>query len=301
LTAEVERADQDEDETRRPQQDRERPGGETLHVPESSRRSTPTLSRALVLAREALGAEPAGLLTDFDGTLSPIVSDPALARPVEGVSGALERLAAAGVLVAIITGRAPRDARAMLGAAGVLVVGNHGTEWLEPDATNPHTHLDVADVRRRLVAALARVPHLEGVPIEEKGLSASIHYRNAENPGMVRTIVLDALGDVGPEGLELRHGRMSVELRPMGAGDKGIAAREVIERHRLRGVLVMGDDVTDLDMFRAVAQLRDERQLRAAVIGVGGGDGEVPPEVAAAADVVLEGPEQAAELLDRLG
>jgi len=273
----------------------------TLHVPESSRRSTPTLSRALVLAREALGAEPAGLLTDFDGTLSPIVSDPVQARPVDGVAGALERLASAGVLVAIITGRAPLDARAMLGAAGVLVVGNHGTEWLEPDAADTRSHLDADEVRGRLAAALARLPHLEGVPIEEKGLSASIHYRNAADPAVARTTILDALGDVGADGLELRHGRMSVELRPIGAGDKGIAAREVIERHGLRGVVVMGDDVTDLDMFRAVAVLRDAGRLRAAVIGVGGGAGEVPPEVAAAADVVLEGPEEAAQLLDRLG
>ncbi len=270
-------------------------------MPESSRRSTPTLSRAFELAREALGATPAGLLTDFDGTLSPIVSDPALARPVAGAAGALERLAASGVLVAIITGRAPLDARTMFGATGVLVVGNHGTEWLEPDATETSTHLDAADVRRRLAAALGRLPRLDGVPIEEKGLSASIHYRNAANPASARASILAALGDVGLDGLELRHGRMSVELRPVGAGDKGVAAREVVERHGLRGVVAMGDDVTDLDMFRAVADLRQAGRVRAAVIGVGGGAGEVPPEVAAAADVVLEGPEQAAELLDRLG
>jgi trehalose 6-phosphate phosphatase len=270
-------------------------------VPESSRRSTPTLSRALELARDALGAGPAGLLTDFDGTLSPIVSDPGLARPVDGVADALDRLASAGVLVAIITGRAPLDARAMLGAAGVLVVGNHGTEWLEPGARSTHTHLDADEVRARLAAALARLPRLDGVPIEEKGLSASIHYRNAADPATARMTILGALGDVGLDGLELRHGRMSVELRPIGGGDKGIAAREVVERHGLRGVVVMGDDVTDLDMFRSVAALREEGTIRAAVIGVGGGAGEVPPEVAAAADVVLDGPGQAAELLDRLG
>jgi hypothetical protein len=62
----------------------------------------------------------------------------------------------------------------------------------------------------------------------------------------------------------------------------------------------MGDDVTDLDMFRAVAELRGAGRVRAAVIGVGGGGGEVPPEVAASADVVLDGPERAAELVDRL-
>jgi hypothetical protein len=62
----------------------------------------------------------------------------------------------------------------------------------------------------------------------------------------------------------------------------------------------MGDDVTDLDMFGAVAELRAAGTLRAAIIAVGGADREVPPEVAAAADVVLAHPADAAVLLAML-
>jgi trehalose 6-phosphate phosphatase len=219
---------------------------------------------------------------------------------VPGVGGALERLASEGVTVAIITGRAPLDARAMLAAAGVLIVGNHGTEWLEPGSETSTTHLDPAATRAGLAIALGRLPRLDGVPVEDKGLSASVHYRNAADPGAARAAILAGLGDLGELGLELRHGRMSVELRPVGAGDKGTAAREVVARHGLRGIVVLGDDVTDLDMFRALIELRDAGTARVAVIGVGGGGGEVPPSVAEAADVVLAGPEQAAALLDAL-
>jgi trehalose 6-phosphate phosphatase len=250
-----------------------------------------------VLARAALDAAPAGLLTDFDGTLSPIVTDPAQARPADGIVAALERLAASGVLVAVITGRAPHDARAMLGARGVVVAGNHGTEWLEPGDEETRSALDHDDVRGRLDRVLGRLPRLDGLPIEEKGLSASIHYRNAADPVTARQTILDALGDVRAEGIELRHGRMSVELRPVGGGDKGSAARELVERYGLRGVVVLGDDVTDLDMFRAVSELRDAGRVRAAVIGVGGGGGEVPPAVAEAADLTLSGPEEASLML----
>jgi hypothetical protein len=62
----------------------------------------------------------------------------------------------------------------------------------------------------------------------------------------------------------------------------------------------MGDDVTDLDMFRAVADARDAGSLRAAIIGVGGSDREVPPEVAAAADAMLADPSAAARFLAEL-
>jgi len=64
--------------------------------------------------------------------------------------------------------------------------------------------------------------------------------------------------------------------------------------------VVMGDDVTDLDMFAVIDELRAAGRLRAAIIGVGGADREVPPEVADAADTVLASAEQAALLLAAL-
>jgi trehalose 6-phosphate phosphatase len=269
-------------------------------VAESTRGPDGPLSDALSRCRTALAETPSGLLTDFDGTLSPIVTDPALARLVDGADGILDRLAKQLAVVAIVTGRAPLDARAMTGVPGLLIAGNHGTEWLEPHATETRAGLDPATTLAALDAALARLPALEGVPIEHKRLSASIHYRNAADPDAARATILAALGDVTPLGLELRHGRMSVELRPAGAGDKGTATRAIVERFGLRGVVVMGDDVTDLDMFRAVAELRDAGRVRAVVVGVGGEGGEVPESVAEAADVVLAHPVEAAALLGEL-
>jgi trehalose-6-phosphatase len=72
----------------------------------------------------------------------------------------------------------------------------------------------------------------------------------------------------------------------------------LVERHQLRGIVVIGDDVTDLDMFRAAHRAR-EAGVKAAVIGVGGG-GEVPPEVAASADALLPDPRAVVQLLHRL-
>jgi trehalose 6-phosphate phosphatase len=100
-------------------------------------------------------------------------------------------------------------------------------------------------------------------------------------------------------GLVLRPGRMSLEIRPAAAGDKGSALDALVARHALRGVLVMGDDTTDLDMFRAAAEARARGELAAAILAVAGGD-EVPPSVAAAADAVLPDPRAVASLLAEL-
>lgn len=263
---------------------------------ESSRDTRAALDRALARTRDALTLEPAGLLTDFDGTLSPIVADPAQARLVDGASAALAELARRLAVVAIVTGRAPLDARRMIGVPGLLVAGNHGTEWLEPDAESPVPSPEATRVRLLLADALDRVPMLDGLAVEDKGLSATIHLRNAPDPDAARAVVLRAVGEL-PSGLVTRPGRMSIELRPVGLGDKGAATRTIIERFELRGAVVMGDDLTDLDMFAAVAEARAAGRLRAAIVGVGGADADVPPDVAAAADVVVAGVEEAAGLL----
>jgi len=62
-------------------------------------------------------------------------------------------------------------------------------------------------------------------------------------------------------------------------------------------VVVMGDDVTDLDMFAAIHELRSNGRLRGVIVGVGGRDHEIPKEVVEASDVVLPGPAEAAAFL----
>ena len=266
---------------------------------ESSVSTDTPLARALDLARSALAHAPAGLLTDFDGTLSPIVADPRSARPADGATQALEALLPRLAVVAVVTGRAPLDARRMIGLPGVLVAGNHGTEWLEPGAETPVRSPGSVRVRPLLAGVQDRVPGVDGITVEDKGSSATVHYRNAADPDGARAAVLRALGRM-PDGLELRPGRMSLELRPVGLGDKGAATRAIIDRHGLRGVVVMGDDITDLDMFAVVDELRAAGRLRGAIIGVGGADAEVPPSVVRAADIVLPRVDDAARFLQTL-
>jgi trehalose 6-phosphate phosphatase len=268
-------------------------------VTESSRAPGASLERALALARQALADGPAGLLTDFDGTLSPIVADPATARLADGAADALVALSRRLAVVAVVTGRAPMDARRMTGVSDLLVAGNHGTEWLEPGAEAPVESPGAERLRNAVRAVVGRVPDVAGVEVEDKGVSATVHYRAAADPERARAEIIAALGEPGPD-VELRPGRMSVEVRPIGLGDKGAATRAIIERFGLRGAVVMGDDLTDLDMFAAVEEARAAGRLRAAIIGVGGADAEVPREVVAAADAVLESPEAAARFLTAL-
>lgn len=252
------------------------------------------------MTRAALASPPAGLVTDLDGTIAPIVRDPTAARPIPAALDALDELARRLAVVAVITGRAAAMARSMLGVLGdqLLVVGNHGLEWWEPGADAPQWDGEMEPLRAAVSAAIARVPEKDGVSVESKGLSATVHYRGAPDPASARSKIRASIGEVAGLGLELHEGRMSIEVRPAGRGDKGRALRAISERFGLRGLVVAGDDVTDLDMFRDAREL-GSRGVRVAVVGVAGGD-EVPAEVSSGVDVLLPDPEAFAMLLAQL-
>ncbi len=257
---------------------------------------------ALRLARAAIAATPAGLLSDFDGTLSPIVADPATARMAQRGEAALHALAGRLAVTGIVTGRGAHDARVVSGMPELLVVGNHGLEWLEPGARDaiPAPGLEwISDALDRLMAAARDALGDPRVTLDHKGLSGTIHYRMAADPEAARETLLAALAAAPHPGIDVREGRMSIELRPAGVGDKGTAVRELVARHALRGLIVLGDDVTDLDMFRAAAELRASQGLTAAILAVGG-HGEVPPEVMAAADATLADPNAVVWMLETL-
>lgn len=206
---------------------------------------------------EKLSAAPELLVTlDFDGTLSALAKTPERARLRPEVKAALKTLAAArGVFVFVLSGRALESVRRLVGLRNLYYGGNHGMEikgpgfsWRDADAAKA----------RSLVAGIAaglreRFPPATGVLVENKGFSASVHYRNLKAPyrrgffsGM-RTLMPGA-----DKRLRWNRGHKVFELLPRGAVHKGGAVERLAAR--LGGPLVMavGDDLTDEDMFKAL-------------------------------------------------
>ena len=228
-----------------------------------------------------LAAEPerAAVLLDVDGTLAPIVARPEDAYVPEETRGELARLAGRYALVACVSGRPRSEVERMVGVAGVAVVGEHGLE-LAPEAA--------AWADR--VAEFAR-----GVdwPAERKPLSVSFHFRRADDQDAARAYLTRVADAAEAEGLVPRWGRMVLEVRPPVAADKGTAVRTLVTRAGVRRALYAGDDRTDLDAFHGLDGL--ELGGRVAV-----GSAEAPPELLAAADLVVDGTDGVLGLLRRL-
>lgn len=246
----------------------------------------------LATVRTRIGAAPeaTALLFDFDGTLAPIVDDPAAARAVDGGVELLDALAGRFARVAVVSGR-PRDFLITVLGTGVDLSGVYGLESRRSGVDRDHPE---AERWRPVIADVARTADLpDGVTVEPKGLSMTVHFRQAPDAEAdVRTWAADVAADTG---LEVREAKASVELHPPIEADKGSAVRELSDG--CRTVVYVGDDVGDLPAFAALDDLRDEGR-ETWKLAVGGA--ELPEAVGAAADLVLDDPTQVLELFGPL-
>ena len=220
--------------------------------------TTPLFEHLAELESTISAASHLFLFLDFDGTLAPIGDDPNSAFMPEGTCQALGRLAGVErVSLAIISGRALADLRSRVGIKKIIYAGNHGLEICGPglEFVEPAAALQIkalGELARHLRTRLSDIP---GVAVENKVLSASVHFRRAD-PGrrnevdeVVRTVV-ESIGSM----FEVTIGRKVFEIRPRVDWDKGRAVRWIKESYRIRGALsiYMGDDATDEDAFSAL-------------------------------------------------
>ena len=247
--------------------------------------------------REAPGS--VAIFTDIDGTLAPIVPTPDMSEVPAELKELLARLGERCLLVAGVSGRKTEDALDLVGLADVVYFGNHGFEILRegrvevtPEAL-PYLE-QVQELEARAQEELAPL----GAFVEEKGITASVHYRNA--PPEVGERAVEYVKREGERlGLRITVGRGVVEARPPIRADKGTAVRTLVEEYAPERAMFIGDDTTDLDAFRELVTLREEGTLKE-ILRVGVASEEGPPEITSEADIVVDGVEGVGEVLRAL-
>ena len=203
---------------------------------------------------EELARSPVLLVgSDYDGTLSPIVDDPALATPDREAMVALRALAEMPQThVVVVSGRSLRDLAELTGEPRhVHLVGSHGSEF-DQDFVRTLTE-DQVNLRERLTRSLEEIAagH-NGLAVETKPASSVLHYRNA--PEHAAEAALEAVFD-GPasmEGVHARRGKKVVELAVLET-NKGEALATVRRRVGATAAVFFGDDLTDEDAFSSLA------------------------------------------------
>ncbi len=201
--------------------------------------------------QEIREAKQVALFLDFDGTLAPIVPRPADAAMPAGTRAALEQLARnPKYTIAFVSGRSVEDLERKASITGSVYAGNHG---LEIRGRGLEFSVPEDAVLRSTVAKLKdALSSIENIEIEDKMLSASIHFRRVppEHWPRIQEIVLANV----PDELNLRGGKMVFELRPALQWNKGSAVLWILEHLGLEAAraVYIGDDLTDEDAFAAL-------------------------------------------------
>lgn len=183
---------------------------------------------------------------DLDGTLAPIVDDytaAQIAEPVQATLGRLVKLAK----VAVITGRSRGNALPILGLEPHILIGNHGAEWpVDADALNHRFVKYCTAWKDQLYEELNGI---QGVEIEFKGESLSLHYRKALDHESVLSRINAAIGNLIPSPKRI-GGKYVVNLLPINALGKGEALIAAMDMFGLKRAIYFGDDVTDEEVFQ---------------------------------------------------
>lgn len=246
---------------------------------------------------------------DFDGTLSPIVDDPAKAHIHPDAAEVLLELAAEVAAIAVVTGRPARQALDLGGLEEVgdalqavgkelFVFGQYGNERWSSERRRilgARPPRGLATFERDLPRAL-RFAGAADAFVEDKGLAVAVHTRRLEDPEAAFERLLPPLRELAQRhGLVLEPGRSVIEVRSPGS-HKGMVVDRLAAVLDAEGFVFAGDDLGDIEAFEAVEEL--------------GKQGVAPLRVCSAsdeqsalldlADVVVKGPEGVLALLRQL-
>lgn len=185
--------------------------------------------------------------SDFDGTLSHLVSDPDQARAVPGAEQVLAELCLLPlVTVALVSGRGLEDLRARFESVpdGLVTVGEHGAAWDEDLEPHPGIH-SISSGLESIVAGVT------GAFVETKRSSVSLHFRNVEpsETPKLEAAAVEFLEEVlaGPNA-RIERGRGVVEATLM-ATTKSHAVEQLRRQSGAGAAIFFGDDISDEAVF----------------------------------------------------
>ena len=245
---------------------------------------------------------------DFDGTLSPIVDDPALAHIHPEASDVLVALAEQVAAVAVITGRPARQALDLggleevgqaVGDAGkeLYLFGQYGNErWTSTDrrVISPRPPHGLSSFLRDLPRLLRRAD-ADGAYVEEKGLAVAVHTRRLPDADEAFARLLPEVRELAERHeLVVEPGRNVIEVRSPGM-HKGLAVDRLVQEVDAGGFLFAGDDLGDLEAFEAVDALAKGGMPTLLVCSASDEQNALVEH----SDVVVKGPEGVLDLLRR--
>ncbi len=203
------------------------------------------------------------IFLDYDGTLTPIVSKPSSAQILPSQKELIKNISVCpNVRVAVVSGRSLSDIKEKMGIHPLIYMGNHGLEYEGPFMK--HVHPDAADFKDTIAEIEGKLREvfkdLEGILVEDKTFTLSVHYRMLDENKVVRAreLIYSVIAPyLNSRKVMIRQGKKVWEVRPLIEWDKGKMVMWTLARFTARFPakivpIYFGDDDTDEDAFRVL-------------------------------------------------
>jgi len=210
------------------------------------------------------------LLLDYDGTLISYASLPSKAKPDQDLLDLLNKLGNTPQNeVYIISGRDSKTLESWFGGLPINIISEHGARMKLKGEKWHNEVFDTQEWKPQIKKIMELyVKRCANSFIEEKDFSIVWHYRNANaEQGKLRALELFTELSEYTHNLNLNStmGNKIVEVRNHGI-DKGGAIKKVLLKKEYDFILAAGDDRTDEDMFRLLANKKNAYTIK---IGTG--------------------------------
>jgi len=200
------------------------------------------------------GLRRPALFLDMDGVLAPLAPTPEAVVPDGRRTAVLKALSERFPgRVAILSGRTIAEIDRISEASVAPASGVHGLERRRADGSL--IRAEAAPSVRTAVAAFEDFARgRPGLIVEDKAVSAGLHYRGAPAEAEAAEALARRLAD--ETGLALQGGKLVVELKTPGT-DKGTALTAFMAEPPFAGAVpvMVGDDLTDEHAFEAATAL----------------------------------------------
>lgn len=206
------------------------------------------------------------LLSDFDGTLCPIVKHPDLVKVDKDILAILKKInKLQSVMLGFVSGRPINDIKKHIGLRKAFYIGNHGLEFKKPNDSKIQI-LSKAQIKKSLKVIRSIVEQLKdetetlkGVWLEDKKYSVSLHYRQAtsKDARVAAKIFNQVISEAEKnKNIRVTRGKKVFEIRPSFNQNKGTAVEKLKRMHSKKSPLLiyLGDDVTDEDVFKIMSK-----------------------------------------------
>lgn len=242
------------------------------------------------------------VITDIDGTISEITSEPSHAKITPDMRNTLLVLSSKFKFVGVLTGRDINDALNIIKLKKIVYIGNHGLQRIKNGkiTIDPQVEAYIPIIKEIYEELTTKLEYSNGFDLEFKTLSITVHYNKCDPKCQAKKVILDTISTMTLGKLvKVIEGRDLLEIRPPVGDDKGSILQKFISENKIKKIIYLGDDINDVCAFKKLKELSQKHEITGISIAVN--SKEVPDHVKKAANFYVENVQETFEFLKWLG